>query len=322
MDAKISAEFWSDPAIENMSPEQKLAALWVMTSSRTTIFGFVEVSKKRFEFETGLSFEALEQIIEAHAKGFRRVDTGIWIRRFIAHQIGTGNQLIKNNFCKALVRELRAYEGLAVHSLVLEEYPEIKEVYHSLFPEYSCKGLSSPSSGLQSPGEEKSREEKRGEECRGEETIKDPLLNRACDIFSVFRNDPSRPLDSTEQTAWKKNKKVVRVTSEEDWQVLEWFYAINDRETYRRGSLSALLNTWNGEITKGKDLAEKMGVTFRKKAPEHSDNFPADWKEILSSADPEINLPEHWEQLPESLRRLVREIEKNKKEGVKDECFA
>lgn len=83
MNVIISPAFWSDPDIEEMSPELKLAALWMLTNSRTTLFGYVEVSPKRFEFETGTPYQALEDLCKAHPGGFVKCGAGVWARNFI-----------------------------------------------------------------------------------------------------------------------------------------------------------------------------------------------------------------------------------------------
>ena len=90
--AKIAPQLWTDPVLEEASPQVKLAAaIWLMTNFRTSPAGFVDhPSKRRFEFETGSPYEALTKLLELHPKGFVRTPKEIWIRRFIAHQFGTG----------------------------------------------------------------------------------------------------------------------------------------------------------------------------------------------------------------------------------------
>jgi len=61
MNAFVKKEFWGDPEIEDLSPEEKLSILWLMTNPRRDLCGFTEISEKRFEFETGVKIENIER---------------------------------------------------------------------------------------------------------------------------------------------------------------------------------------------------------------------------------------------------------------------
>lgn len=141
MNVKISPEFWSDPDIENLSPETKLAVLWLLTNPRVNLVGYAEISEKRFCFDTGLKPEALAEPFKALPKSFIRDERGYWIRAFIRHQFGQGEPLLRNNYCKPLLRDLKALASPSVVLLVLNEYPELKTVFTE---GESAKGLGSP----------------------------------------------------------------------------------------------------------------------------------------------------------------------------------
>ena len=154
MDAKISSEFWGD--LGELPPDLKLCALWLMTTSRRKVCGYVETSERMFLFETGLPSEALGRTIEALPNTFRRVGKGVWIRNFIRRQIGAGKALAQNNWTKSLCREIETIGLDALRLMVAEEYPEIA---HLLFSSPSSKSQAL-TKGLPSPREEKSRGEK------------------------------------------------------------------------------------------------------------------------------------------------------------------
>jgi hypothetical protein len=65
MKPKIDPEFWSDPEIELLTPEQKPAMLWILTNPQMNVCGFCKVSPRRFAFDTGLKEEALLSTAEA-----------------------------------------------------------------------------------------------------------------------------------------------------------------------------------------------------------------------------------------------------------------
>lgn len=344
MDAKISINFWSDPKIEELDRDQKLAALWAITGGRTTLFGYLEVTRKRYEFETGSPYEALASLPEAHAKGFRKCGEGIWIRRFIAHQFGTGNSLVRNNFCKAILNELRAYEGLPVFTEVLLEYPELQEPYDELFynnPELplgrACQGLTKPKRR-----EEKSRTEQSSSEGASDFELRpdsttdpkdgknpgfekkeggqDPLLVRA---RRLFWNDSRRAmpetftLDASESAAWKKNRAAVAATSGDEWRLLEWAYAQTggDAFTYRRKRLAQLLNNWNGELTSARDWARRAGAltSIAKAAAVTTNEAPEGWQAAAQELFPGCDVSRGWPSLTPEVQTAVLEFLKKKK---------
>jgi len=194
MDAKVASEFWDDEAVLELGPEEKLAALWLLTNSRRKLCGYVEISEKVFAFQTGLQVEALQRAYQGLAKGFVKLGRGVWIRNFIRYQYGSGNRLARNNFTKGLCAELDALGMDDLRLLVAQEYPEIRHLLFSSFAspnEPLAKGLPSPREEKRST--EKSRAEQ--EEGLGETKsapIQTELLTSECEIAAK----PSEPADS------------------------------------------------------------------------------------------------------------------------------
>jgi hypothetical protein len=125
----------------------------------------------------------------------------------------------------------------------------------------------------------------------------------------LWRKHESTPFDRSEGTAWEKGKLVVAATTEEQWQLLEWWRHADPKEfpdvKYRRGSLATHVNNWNAEISRAAEAAAKCGVNFEKKrngALVAGVDYPEDWQTYF---DPEINLPKRFEELPESGRQMV-----------------
>jgi hypothetical protein len=101
------------------------------------------------------------------------------------------------------------------------------------------------------------------EENRGEQSInppiaphaqkskaaKGPIQLRAC---SIFHRRPETPLTQAEHRAFSKSKAAMLATSEEDWQLMERFYAAPQPETYARKDLATLVNNWNGELDRAR----------------------------------------------------------------------
>lgn len=87
-------------------------------------------------------------------------------------------------------------------------------------------------------------------------TDKSPSQIRA---EAIFNRRLTTPWGRHELTAWeKKGKAVVESTPEEDWRLLERFYAAKESPgniLYRRKDLATLINNWAGEIDKARKWA-------------------------------------------------------------------
>ena len=203
MDAKISSEFWDDELIEDMPPEQKLCALWLLTNHRRTLCGYVEISEKMFVYQTGLAVDVLNSTIKALAKGLPRgcqgvgkplvkVGKGYLWRNFIRKQFGGGNSLVRNNMSKQICREVDALGGEDLRRAVGKEYPELRAIL--------CADSSSKSEALTKPlpraREEKSIEEHRREEQEegvgetGSGSLQDGLLDPDAPEFDAQPSEP------------------------------------------------------------------------------------------------------------------------------------
>lgn len=94
MHPKIKSSFWTDDGVGDLSPQHKLAYLWLITNDRTNNIGFCEVSKRQFKTDTGLPFTELEGVLKAHTRGFvwneENGQLRVWIRTFIKHQWSDG----------------------------------------------------------------------------------------------------------------------------------------------------------------------------------------------------------------------------------------
>lgn len=84
----VSTSFWSDPFIEELTPEEKLLYLYLITNEKTNMLGIYEVSYRKISFETGISIENLK-------KAFERFETlnkikyqhnHVFLLNFLKHQ--------------------------------------------------------------------------------------------------------------------------------------------------------------------------------------------------------------------------------------------
>ena len=156
MKALIDGNIWSDPDFENLSANAKLIVFWLLTSPSRDNAGVVRVSHKRVAFEC--SVESPEEILdEAMGSGsFVVHGDRVWIRKWIAKQIGAGDSLVRNNMMK------RVQKCIASHPKEVRQ--EIYKTYPELIPTPSEGGDQPPSKGQ---GKERKGKGKEIEEFAG-----------------------------------------------------------------------------------------------------------------------------------------------------------
>jgi len=223
MDAKISADTWSDPELETGLQEVLLTLLWVKTNRERNDCGAYRFSASRFTLETKLDPAWHEKTMAFLPDRFAKAGHWVLYIPFIREclQLGTveGKNGGINLGAKALTKPFKALPK-PLQDVLLGTYPELSVVWPKplLSPcealpglEGLGKGLVSPSGtdtqsvappkrsektaapeglgkGLVSPREEKSRAAKRREEegMQGEGTG-DALIPSEEDVLTFGR---------------------------------------------------------------------------------------------------------------------------------------
>jgi hypothetical protein len=65
---KLHTTFWTDPFVENLTQEQKLFYVYMMTNTKTTQCGIYEISKKYISYETGFSIQQVSELLNFFMK--------------------------------------------------------------------------------------------------------------------------------------------------------------------------------------------------------------------------------------------------------------
>jgi hypothetical protein len=60
---KLHTTFWTDPFVEDLTQEQKLFYLYLITNTKTKQSGIYEITKKYMGFETGFTIEQISDLI-------------------------------------------------------------------------------------------------------------------------------------------------------------------------------------------------------------------------------------------------------------------
>lgn len=69
---KVYANFWTDPFVENLTPEDRYFYLFLMTNPEVTECGIYVISKKRMGDLTGYNRETIEKLLERFS-GYNKI---------------------------------------------------------------------------------------------------------------------------------------------------------------------------------------------------------------------------------------------------------
>jgi hypothetical protein len=95
---KVHTTFWTDPFVENLSQEQKLFYLYLITNTKTTQSGIYEISKKYISYETGYSIKEVNELLNyfiQHKKIMYSESTNeICITNWINYNLSTSHSVL------------------------------------------------------------------------------------------------------------------------------------------------------------------------------------------------------------------------------------
>ena len=60
----LSTAFWSDPFVEDLTPQQKLLFIYLITNEKTNMLGIYENSIRKISFETGIKKDDIEKALK------------------------------------------------------------------------------------------------------------------------------------------------------------------------------------------------------------------------------------------------------------------
>lgn len=119
---KVHTEFWTDVKVsEDMTPEDKLFMVYLLTNPHTTQLGVYEITPKMIAFEIGLSIEsarALLERFESHHKliKYNKTTREIAIKNWGKYNLNRGGKPIED----CLKREIDKVKDLSLIKFILE----------------------------------------------------------------------------------------------------------------------------------------------------------------------------------------------------------
>lgn len=108
----INTVIWSDPWFEDLSSEEKLLFIYLITNEKTNMIGVYETSIKKMSFETGIDKSEIETILlkfEQKQK-IKYINNRVVLLNFLKHQHYNTNMLKNAIDCyNALPEELKLH---------------------------------------------------------------------------------------------------------------------------------------------------------------------------------------------------------------------
>jgi len=96
---KLHTSFWTDPFVEELSQEQKLFYLYLISNTKTTQSGIYEITKKYIAYETGFSIkevtELLNYFVENKKVLYSELTNEIAITNWVKFNLSTSHTVLK-----------------------------------------------------------------------------------------------------------------------------------------------------------------------------------------------------------------------------------
>lgn len=110
----VQDSFWTDPYIEELSIQEKLVFLYLLTNPLCNVAGIYEITQSRLSLETGIEKKQIEKILNKFCKDNKiiRHDNWILIISFGKHQsINPNIEKGVQRIIKALPDKIKALKG-------------------------------------------------------------------------------------------------------------------------------------------------------------------------------------------------------------------
>ena len=131
----VTTDFWKSPIVlEEMTPEDKIFYLFLLTNPETTQTGIYKITKKELAFYLGYSIETIHTLMERFTKQHKLIRYNsetreIAIKNWGKFNLHRGGKPIMD----CLISELKEVEDTSLIRYVLEmiDRPEIRSLYES-----------------------------------------------------------------------------------------------------------------------------------------------------------------------------------------------
>ncbi|MEI4622102.1 DnaD domain-containing protein [Bacillus cereus] len=166
----VQVSFWQDAkVIEEMTPEDKLFNLYLLTNPCTTQIGVYQITKKQMAFDLGYSMESVNSLLDRFENHHKLVKYNPETRELAIINWGKYNLNRGGKPIEDCVR--KELDGVVDISLVSLVAPKVKnDKIRAIFEEFLANDDTSTTGG-QEKEEEKEEEQQQEEKCANAEEV-------------------------------------------------------------------------------------------------------------------------------------------------------
>ncbi len=151
----VSTAFWSDPFVEELTSNQKLLFLYLVTNEKTNMLGIYESSIKKMSFETGIKKDEIEKTL----KEFEKVNKVKYINNFVLLVNYMKHQNFNTNMKKSAIDIYNSLpKELKSKDLVISKANPL-EGFESLLNHYGMVSKREVEVEYETEGKEESKDE-------------------------------------------------------------------------------------------------------------------------------------------------------------------
>lgn len=221
--ARLDDDFWTDPKIKNLSPDDKLLFIWLFTNPYRSYCGLYYLPKPMIGKQTGLSNTSIDRGINT------LIDTGlicydevleiVFIKNMLKRQIGKSAAL-SDQQSKGIIKHLDT-----LHNCLLIQ--SFLEIYNHLNIPYSYTPIDTPIDSLNDTKSQSQSQSHYKSQSKSKSTCASPAAceSKNSNGFDSFWNAyPKKKSKGTALKAWNK----VRVNK--DFPGIEHILAAINRQ--------------------------------------------------------------------------------------------
>ena len=236
----VRTEFWKDEKVlEEMTPEDKLFFLYILTNTNTTQIGIYKIPKKQIAFELGYSVESINTLIDRFENYYKIIRYNQQTRELAIRRWGKYN-LVKGgkpiiDCVKKEVKEVKDKSLLAYIAQYIDK-EEIKREFEKYIDDTCNDSLDSISTIGGQKEKEKEKEEEKEEEKENEYLSYSSSLSKFKKLYEEnigFINGIVAQwlIDITETIDYELFKRAIEIAT--------------DRGKCNKGYVNGIIKQWN-----------------------------------------------------------------------------
>jgi hypothetical protein len=203
----LNTSFWSDPWIEELTPEFKLLFIYLITNEKTNMLGIYEASLRKVSFETGLSMETVRKGLEAFETvgKVKYIDSHIILVNYMKHQN------YNTNMKKSAIDNYNLLpESLKIEGLSVSKDKPLKG-FESLLNHYGMVRKVEVEYEVEVEIEKEGEEELKEESLYAISKLKETYLNNDQLVKAVIENFPLKDKATLEKRLTEFNSHLLTI---------------------------------------------------------------------------------------------------------------